>query len=630
MNKRFVWILGLIWLGAAHAQSPADSLALQSVTVSATRFTQFNTGSKTAGTDSVLTIAYRTQTLADLLASQSQVFIKSYGQGIATASFRGSSAEQTAVLWKGFNIQNPMLGQADFSLIAGDVSDQVSVQYGGNGALFGSGAVGGTVQLLSSAHYNTGLHASIGAQVGSYGHLRKQASLSYGNAKWYSTVKLFELSVKNDFTFTNTFLPGKPEVKQINAAIDQQGVVNENYFKLTPNQELNVNVWYQKANRQVPPSMSVPITKAYQDDESYRTSAEWKLKGPMVTWAVRSAYFDERINYVNPVSSLLSGNSRSKSFISEAESNIHLHSKRYLNIGINNTYITAFADGYKGTFDRNRTALFVSYKTDQVIRNITTSVSVRQELVNTNTWTPIMPNAGMEWKARKWLTVLGNVSRSYRLPTFNELYWKSVTTQVKPETGWGEELNLRMQTAYRKFTFNATTGVFNRTVQNWIVWQPGLIDWVPVNLKNVWSRGAELDAKLSYALGGCTLSYRIMVNYVLSTNSETGIQNDETIGRQLIYVPHITQQHQLLAAFKTWHVGVLQQYVGMRYTTSDNSTWLNDYSLTSLVAGKQINIKRFALVLSGQINNLWNTDYQAIADRPMPGRNYLLNTTFKF
>jgi vitamin B12 transporter len=621
--------LGLFWAGSVLAQSVFDSLSLQSVTVESTRFSQFNTGSKAATPDSVLTIPYRTQSLADLLASQSQVFIKSYGSGLATASFRGSSAAQTAVLWKGFNIQNPMLGEVDFSLIAGDVSDQLSIQYGGNGALFGSGAVGGTIELQSSSHYHSGLHGYAGAQVGSFGHVRTQAGLRFGGRKWFGSIKAFQLTAQNDFTFTNTFLPGHPEIKQTNAAIAQQGLVTEQYVRLTQNQELNVNFWYQHSDREIPPTMSVSVTRANQKDLTYRTSAEWKLTKQNITWKARSAYFDERINYVNPLSSLLSGDSRSKTSITEAEAHWRVVAKQSLNIGINNTYTSAFADGYGGTFDRNRTAVFVSYRTDQLVKGLTTTLSVRQERVKQNN-IPFMPRLGAAWKANKWLSFFGNVSRSYRLPTFNELYWKSVTTLVKPESGWGEEMNAKVKTEYKRFGLSATVGIFNRTINNWIVWQPSSIDWAPQNIKQVWSRGAELDGAVSYTFNQWKISLHSMVNYVLSTNKKTGIANDVSVNKQLIYTPRITQQHQVLAAFKTWHIGVLQNYVGLRFITTDNSNWLNAYALTSVIAGKQLTIKKIALVLSAQCNNLWNTSYVAIADRPMPGRNFLLNTTFKF
>jgi vitamin B12 transporter len=629
MNKLFVVIVCLLSAWIAKGQSLNDSVALESVTVTSSRFSQFNTGSKTVSTDSVLSIAYKTQTLADLLASQSQVFIKSYGQGIATASFRGSSTEQTAVLWKGFNLQNPMLGQVDFSLVAGDIADNIAIQYGGNGALFGSGAVGGTIQLLSSAKYNSKLHANIGVQVGSFGHLREQVGLSYGSKKWFSTVKYFHLDAKNNFTYTNTFLADKPEVEQTNAAVFQQGFINENYFQLTPKQELNVNVWLQQTDKQIPPSMSVPQALTNQKDETYRATAEWKYKLKRVIWMARNAYFDESINYVNPVSSLLGGNSRSRTSISEVESRIRFNTNHSVNIGVNNTFISAFADGYGGTFNQNRLALFVSYKTEQLIKNVNTTLSVRQELVK-EIFTPVMPSFGAEWNAKKWLRIFGNVSRSYRLPTFNETYWKSVTTNVKPESGWGEELNVQTRLNYNRVTINATLGAFNRNIKNWIIWQPASIDWAPQNLKQVWSRGAEFDGKISYALNKCTISYHFMVNYVLSTNSQSNVPNDETIGKQLLYVPRVTQQHQLLAAFKTWHIALLQNYVGLRFTTTDNSDWLSAYSPTTFMAGKQFNINRFALVISVQVNNVLNNEYQAVADRPMPGRNFLINTNFKF
>ena len=56
--------------------------------------------------------------MAELLQSHSDVYIKSYGLGsIATLSIRGSSSNQNLLLWNEVPVDNPMLGLSDISLI---------------------------------------------------------------------------------------------------------------------------------------------------------------------------------------------------------------------------------------------------------------------------------------------------------------------------------------------------------------------------------------------------------------------------------------------------------------------------------------------------------------------------------
>jgi iron complex outermembrane receptor protein len=633
-----------------------DSLLLQEVTITSSRFEQFNTGIKTQTIDSVSSIAYQTQSLSDLLGANSQVFIKSYGPGLATSSFRGAGATHTAVLWKGFNLQNPMLGEVDFSLFNVDAAEKVTIEYGGNGALFGSGAVGGIIQLQSAAKYQSGLHASVGLQVGSYEHLRKQTAISYGNARWYSTLNLqvgsyehlrkqtaisygnarwystlkwFELDAQNNFTYTNTFLANKPRTRLANAQLKQTGIVNEHYVKLSNNQELNINLWYQFADRNIPPTMSVPLQKSFQQDESYRITAEWKLKKQLVEWMLRSAYFDESINFQDPSNNFMNGNNQSKTHITEIETRIRMHENHYLNVGVNNTYSIAFSTGYGGWKDLNRTSLFASYKTQEFIKHITSTISLREEGVN-NTFTPIIPSIGLEWQAQKSIKVFGNISRSYRVPTLNERYWiTGISQNLQPETGWSEELSVTIKKRLHDVNTSITLTGFNRTISNWIMWQPIGANWAPQNIKSVWSRGLELNGALSATFQKIALSYTGNLNFILSTNNQTALSNDAAINKQLIYVPRVTQQHVLTAVYQKIFLTYNQQYTGIRFISTDNNQWLDDYQLASLAMGKTFSIKQYSIVWSAQIQNLYNLSYQAIADRPMPGRHFFTTITIK-
>lgn len=61
---------------------------------------------------------YQSESLAEILSSNSPIFVKSEGRGaLSTVSFRGTAASHTDVVWNGVSLKSPMFGEVDFSLI---------------------------------------------------------------------------------------------------------------------------------------------------------------------------------------------------------------------------------------------------------------------------------------------------------------------------------------------------------------------------------------------------------------------------------------------------------------------------------------------------------------------------------
>jgi len=71
-------------------------------------------------------------------------------------------------------------------------------------------------------------------------------------------------------------------------------------------------------------------------------------------------------------------------------------------------------------------------------------------------------------------------------------------------------------------------------------------------------------------------------------------------------------------------------YTSRRYTGTDNETYMPGYNLSNLFLGKEFHLKNFMLSLQLDINNLFDLDYQSIANRPMPGRNYSVTLRGRF
>ena len=107
--------------------------------------------------------------LTSLLNYNSVIYFKENGLGmISSPSFRGSTAQQTAVIWNGININSQLNGQTDFNLINTRDFNNIIVQAGGSSAIYGSSAVGGSIHLNSNIKFNQLFHNELHINHGSF------------------------------------------------------------------------------------------------------------------------------------------------------------------------------------------------------------------------------------------------------------------------------------------------------------------------------------------------------------------------------------------------------------------------------------------------------------------------------
>lgn len=607
---------------------------LQLVTIKGSRFAKFTTGSNQYTIDSTLMVAYRTQQLAQLLAAESQIHMKAYGpSGLTSTSFRGASAEHTAVVWKGFNLQSPLNGQVDFTQIPIEISDRIAAQYGGNGALFGSGAIGGSIRLESTPSFNQPPKSKANIAIGSFGYQRYSASCDWGQKQKRFRILAYHEQAQNDFTFTNTSIPNSPEQQMRQANAQQTGIVSENTIQVADKHVISFALWYHQAKRQLALPMSVTGKSGQQEDNSIKATVDWTRSFNKWVLMARTAFFYDQLDYRNPID-IFSGYSKSFSQISEVEGRFSIQKKHQVNIGINQTNIWAESDGFGGRFSQLRTAIFASYKTFAFKQKLQFTFNIREELVS-NTITPVMPYLGLEYTLKWGIKLLGNANRSYRLPTFNELFWKTAQNQkILPESGWGAEIGLAHTTpANTKLRIETKLTYFERIIDNWIIWQPIAAGngWAPRNLRQVHTAGSEFKIAGFYPITPTfQLSGQSQFSVLRSTVSQSELIDDEAQGKQLIYVPRLTHQHRIMAHYKKSYLGYLHTYTGLRFTASDNSNWLNDYQLGSFIVGHSQPFKSISILVQFQLQNCWNAAYMVMADRPMPGRNYLFNFQLQF
>ena len=130
------------------SQGMQDSVfVIEEVAITKERiFVKEKAGMKQTHVDSVVLQNKASVSLSDLLSENTSVFIKNHGRGaLATASFRGTSPSHTQVSWNGININSPMAGMVDFSLIPVYIIDELKLNHGSASLADRSGGIGGSI-----------------------------------------------------------------------------------------------------------------------------------------------------------------------------------------------------------------------------------------------------------------------------------------------------------------------------------------------------------------------------------------------------------------------------------------------------------------------------------------------------
>ena len=611
---------------------------LPEVEIQGQRSKKFSTGQRIVYADSAGLANKSSYTLAEQLAFGNAVYIRNYGAGgLSTLSLQGSSDVHSAVVWNGFNLQSVMNGTSDLSLTPTFFVDEVGLQSGSATHLWGSGAVGGSVLLNNKPEFGKGLSVKTNTEGGSFCLFRQQLKLAYGNKHWYGSIKSFYSEAENSYQST---VNGE-QLSVNNAAIKQKGVLAENYFRWR-NNSVAARLWIQDNARQNPPA---PINGSI-NNTARRANVEYQKNWTKWHWLVRSAWLREGIVFFDPLREE-NTNSLADVLIAESELRWSPSVRHHFNVGLNATHQQAsvITNNYGVLGELNASepnkyesenpvrqlfAAFSQYKYSSLNGKLILQVSARQERVK-NTAIPLVPATGIDFKPLKWILLKANVARFFRLPTFNELFWvPGGNPNLLPESGWNAEISMRLMKDYRKTATFYEIAFFNREIENWIRWSPDASYWSAKNVARVHTQGIENKVGTGFKTGKSTLKIMASSSYVISTNQKTTLENDQSLGLQLIFIPMYQGNGNINYCYKGFYTEYNHTYTGYTYIANDHSQWIMPFHVGNLVLSQSVPFKNVKASVVFRINNIWSADYRTVAAYPMPPRNYQIGLTFQF
>ncbi|QYJ68184.1 TonB-dependent receptor plug domain-containing protein [Flavobacterium litorale] len=605
--KQFLFITSLLLCQYICAQNDTITL-LEEVIISDTQLRDFsNSQSVLKLNDSV--IARNPASLGALLTYNSVIYFKENGLGmVSSPSFRGTTAQQTAVVWNGININSQLNGQTDFNILNARDFNSVSVRAGGGSVIYGSSAIGGSIHLNNDLSFAKKLENTLLLNYGSYNTFNGNYNVKAATDTFSADVSISRNSSDNDYEFPDTDVVnenGQYYNASYNAAFS---------YKLNNKNIVRLYSFAYDGERHFSRTLFAPSRSKYRDTNS-RNVLEWlgiygkftsKLKAGLLT-----EYYEYYARASNPNYTFGKVNTWLTRYDLAYKATNAIKLNTLLEYTVND------GDGSDILNEKRRIGAGSLLMQHAVTPELQYELGIRKEVTDAYD-SPVLFSFGGSYALAKFYTIKLNASRNFRIPTYNDLYWQDGgNPNLNPETSYQAEIGNEFTTKNLTFTL---TGYYIK-LRDMLRWVPTNTIWRPENVDEVDTYGIEFILNWQKTIG----EHRFVFDgtYAYTVSQRDGSSN------QLIYVPFHKATASLAYSHKKISAYYRHLYNGKVFYTSDNRSEIEAYHVATL--GTEYHFKLLqGLDVGMQVHNLWDATYQNVATRPMPGRNYTMYLNLKF
>ena len=604
---------------------------------------------------------------ADVLAYNSSIFVKQHGRAsVSTVSFRGTSASHTQVLWNGLRINSPMLGMTDFSLIPSFLMDSAYLLHGSSSLQQTGGGLGGAVVLDSGGRAPEGFGMQYVQGAGSFGTFDEYLRLSWGGKRLSSTTKAYLGTSENRFRYVNRdkneiVYDGDMNIVESyhpvevfdNGAFRDFHLMQETEWEAPEGSLVRFSAWYIDSFRELPRlSVDYSGTDDYineQRENTLRAVGSWsKDLGGWKTeasagYAGTYLGYDYARNGGGGIRTWLTrSRSHSNTFFAKAGTERYLGGRWMVSGNVSMHWQSAKSrdlamftgDGRKNGYEAGRAEVsaFASLKW-KPSRRAGISLSLREDVFGKD-FSPVIPALNADFLlSEQWgLFLKGSVSRNYRFPTLNDLYFMpGGNPDLRPESGVSYDIGYSLDRRFgSRGAVRAEGGWFDSYIDDWIMWVPSGAKkdfYTPMNVMRVHAYGLEQKVSGEWSpAGDWKLTFNGNFTWSPSINrGEPRSPLDDSVGKQLVYIPEFSSSFTAGVSWRGWSAMWKWCHYSRRYTMSSNEDSITGsvpaYIMNDLTLGKTLDTRWAGLSMSLAVRNIFNESYQSVLSRPMPGIN---------
>ncbi|WP_413999078.1 TonB-dependent receptor plug domain-containing protein [Flavobacterium sp. W1B] len=518
MKAKNIFLFSIVLLGQFLLAQNKPAIPLNEVIVSDSQLKNFSSSQSVQKLNDSI-ISKNQSSLTSLLNYNTVIYFKENGLGmVSSPSFRGTTAQQTVVVWNGININSQLLGQTDFNTVSTRGYNSIDVKAGGGSVVYGSGAIGGTIHLNNDLKFTNTFKNNFEIYYGDFNTLSTIYGITAATNKWSTNASFSRNSSDNDFKFI-----GK-EDRNTNGQYYNNSLSTAIGYKINAKNSIKFYSQIYDGERHFSLTSPNAVKTKYQDFNTRNLLTWTRYIGRSVS-NFKLAYITEHYNYFEDIESEGFTSGGVKSLIAKYDFVYELAPKISLNTILDYNKNNGLGSGI-GRSTRQIGGLSVLLK-QSLIERWNYELSARKEVSDVYK-SPVVFSAGSSIDFSKVYQLKFNVSRNYRIPTFNDLYWEgSGNPDLKPENSYQAEVGNQFQ--YNNFRLTAT--VYASKIDDMIRWLPNNSgNWSPVNTDKVSIYGAEALLGWNKNLNGHLLDFNGTYSYTVSL--------DDKNNKQLFYVPY--------------------------------------------------------------------------------------------
>lgn len=233
----------------------------------------------------------------------------------------------------------------------------------------------------------------------------------------------------------------------------------------------------------------------------------------------------------------------------------------------------------------------------------------------------------------KLLAVRAFAKKSFRMPTFNDLYYADMgNSKLNPESALQYDLGFVLNKDWKQGIvdhFRLQVDGYYNTVHDKIVAYPKgqQFRWTMLNLGKVHIKGVDAIAEVGLEPAkDWKVTARLQYTYQDArdvTDPNTSYYKD-----QIPYIPWHSGSAILGLSWREWDLSYSFIYSGERYSQQENILYNHLQPWYTHDMSVVYHARRWSARLD--VNNIFSQDYDVILNYPMPKRNYMLTLEYNF
>ena len=229
----------------------------------------------------------------------------------------------------------------------------------------------------------------------------------------------------------------------------------------------------------------------------------------------------------------------------------------------------------------------------------------------------------------KLLAVRAFAKKSFRMPTFNDLYYTDMGNAfLKPEYAEQFNVGLKYTRNFEKSPFMRMLDVsvdayYNKITDKIIAYPKGQqFRWTMLNLGEVEIKGVDAVLNTQFSLGKLEVTTKFQYTYQKAIDITDPA--DTYYRDQIPYIPWHSGSAILALFYKGWGLNYSFIYTGQRYNQQENipRNHTQPWYTSDLSLQKTFKIRTRTLKATAEVNNLFGQDYDVVLNYPMPKTNF--------